>query len=74
MTTRIVVTDKKHPEDLPGEFYFSSPEKYGGGAAVGDTVVIEQEKTRAILGRGKIISQGRPYVECKTVKVTDRFE
>ncbi len=30
MTTRIVVTDKKHPEDLPGEFYFSSPEKYGG--------------------------------------------
>lgn len=73
MTVRVVITDKRSPEDIPDEFYFSSPQKYGGGAAVGDEVVIEQERTHAILARGVIESEGKPYEECRTVKVVQRF-
>lgn len=70
---RVVVTEKKHPEDLPDEFYFSSPKAYGGSAAVGNAVVIEQEQSRAILARGVIVQGGIPYEECRTVKVIQRF-
>lgn len=74
MTVRVVVTDKRHPQDLPDEFYFSTDPRWGGGANVDDLVVIEQERTRAILGRGQIVSEGVPYAECKTVRITQRFE
>lgn len=73
MSVRVVVTEKKHPEDVPDQFYFSSPQSYGGSAAVGDAVVIEQEQSHAILARGVIVAGGKPYEECRTVKVTQRF-
>lgn len=70
--TRVVVTEKRHPEDLPDEFYFSTAERWGGGAAVGDDVVIES-RSGSILGRGRIVKEGKPYEECKTVQVVQRF-
>lgn len=30
MTKRVVITEKRHPEDIPDEFYFSSPKNFGG--------------------------------------------
>lgn len=73
MATRVIVTEKRHPQDLPDEFYFSTDPRWGGGANVGDQVVIEQEQTRAILGRGVIVKEGAPYAECKVVRVDQRY-
>jgi len=73
MTKRIVITEKKHPQDIPDQFYYSSPQKFGGGAAVGDEVVIEQLDTHAILARGVIVKEGKPYEECRTVQVVQRY-
>lgn len=73
MAVRTVITEKESPQDLPDEFYFSTDERWGGGADIGDVVILQQWKTRCILGRGVIISEGAPHAECKTVRVTERY-
>jgi hypothetical protein len=70
---RVVITEKKYPQDIPDEFYFSSPEKYGGQAHTGDQVVIENMAGN-ILAIGQIVREGKPHAECRTVQVTKRFE
>jgi hypothetical protein len=67
-----VITGTRYPADLPDEFYFSSPEQYGGTAHVSDGIVIKSE-TGNILAIGQIIEEGEPYEECRTVKVIQRF-
>jgi hypothetical protein len=73
MVARLVVTEKRHPQDLPDEFYFSTDPRWGGGAAIGDVVVLQQKRIRSILGHGVIVSEGEPYAECKAVRITERY-
>ena len=73
MSTRVVLTGSQSPQEVRDEFYFSSCAKYGGGATLGDQVRIVSDVTGAVLALGEIVDQGKPYVECRTVKVTQRF-
>jgi hypothetical protein len=73
MSQRIVLTGSRFVQDVRDQFYFSSPEKFGGGAALGDQVAIVSDVTGNLLAIGEIISEGKPYDECRTVNVTKRF-
>lgn len=74
MTQRKVVTGAKFVQEVRDEFYFSSQAEFGGGAALGDQVVIVSEQTGNILALGTVVAEGTPRAECKSVKVFKRFE
>jgi hypothetical protein len=74
MTQRIVFTGSQFVQDVREQFYYSSPEKFGGKAALHDRVTIVSEVTGNVLALGEIVDEGKPYDECRTVKVTQRFE
>ena len=74
MTTRRVVTGFRYAQEVRDEFYFSSMQNFGGGAAPGDQVVIVSEETGNILALGEVVAEGAPRAECKSVKVFKKFE
>jgi hypothetical protein len=74
MSLRVVVAAAVYAEEVRAEFYFSSPRNFGGGAEQGDQVAVVSDRTGNLLALGEIVSEGKPYVECKKVKVTKRFE
>jgi hypothetical protein len=74
MTQRTVFTGLRWVEDVRTQFYYSSPEKFGGGAVLGDQVTIVSDVTGNVLALGEIIETGKPYDECRTVKIVQRFD
>lgn len=73
MSVRVVMTGSCCAQDVRDEFYFSSPQKYGGGAELGDQVKVVSAVTGNVLALGEVVEKGSPYDECRTVKVVQRF-
>jgi len=69
-----VLTGAQVAQEVLDEFYFSSPAKYGGSCAAGDEVEVISEQSGKRLALGIIIEEGKPYEECRTVRITKRFE
>lgn len=71
---KAVICGARYVQDLPDQFYFSTPPGYGGHKPeIGETVCIISEPTGNLLALSEIKTLGDPREECSTVKLKQRF-